>query len=355
MNRVRLKLNTPLFNALPSCSLIELAHRNRENTQSFTHPPTYRHFLNYKLSYVYQVKNKNHNRIENGTRGMKIFRTYITILFLLALNLSFTNKSIAEISPETGLEVQPKTQQNNDKANGDYVRKRFLQLMKKPFDTNDQKNLKLKILIIGDSHAQDFLNSIVENKLLTLSQIRTRYIPTRCQIYLGDKTNSKIHENDAALCGKSDNLEQAKEQIAEADIIIFSALWRMWAVKELPNTIVNLGLSSDQKLFVIGRRSFLKVSNGVILGLPKSELHDLRNEVDIHQLDINTLMSKTLDGRVFIDVQKLVCGSSPTCPVFTDRLKMISFDGGHLSQDGARYLGELLFRKSQLSTLIKPN
>jgi len=93
----------------------------------------------------------------------------------------------------------------------------------------------------------------------------------------------------------------------------------------------------------------------VILGLPKSELHDLRNEVDIHQLDINALMRKTLDERVFVDVHKLICGSSPTCPVFTDRLKMISFDGGHLSQDGARYFGELLFRKSQLSTLTQPN
>ncbi len=265
------------------------------------------------------------------------------------------NESIAEISPETELEIQPKTQQNNDKANGEYVRKRFLQLMKKPFDTNDQKNPKLKLLIVGDSHAQDFLNSIVENKLLTHSQIRTRYIPTRCQIYLGDRANREIHKNDATLCDKSDNLEQAKEQIAEADIIIFSALWRMWAIKELPNTIINLGLSSDQKLFVIGRRSFLKVSNEVILGLPKNEFHDLRNEVDIHQLSINALMSKTLDERVFIDIHKLVCGSSPSCPVFTDRLKMISFDGGHLSQDGARYLGELLFRKSQLSTLIKPN
>ena len=75
---------------------------------------------------------------------MQIFRTSITILFLLALNLSFANKSIAEIIPETGLEIQPRSQQNNDKANGEYVRKCFLQLMKKPFDINDQKKPNLK-------------------------------------------------------------------------------------------------------------------------------------------------------------------------------------------------------------------
>lgn len=283
----------------------------------------------------------------------KIFSTFITILFLLAFNLSLANESIAENT----LKALSKTQDNNikNKSNGEYVRKRFLELMKKPFDTNNRRNSQTKILIIGDSHAQDFLNSITENKLLTHSQIRTRYIPTRCQIYLGDSLNREIHESDTDLCEKSDNLEQAKAQIAEADIIIFSALWRMWAVKALPKTISNLGLSPKQKLFVIGRRSFLKPSNQVIQSLPKNKPHDLRNKVDIHQLDINSLMDKLLDERIFVDVHKLVCGADTTCPVFTDRLKMISFDGGHLSQDGARYLGNILFKKSQLSDLIKPN
>ena len=64
-------------------------------------------------------------------------------------------------------------------------------------------------------------------------------------------------------------------------------------------------------------------------------------------------MNTTLDKNVFINVHKIVCGDSSSCPVFTDNLKMISLDGGHLSKDGARYIGNILLKKSQLSLLKK--
>jgi len=277
---------------------------------------------------------------------MEIFRILITAIFLLAVNFCFPEKSFADNNSK----LSSNTPTN---ANGEYVRKRFLQLMKKPFDTDSQNSNQTKILIIGDSHAQDFLNAIAENKLLTHSQIRTRYIPTRCQIYLGDPSHREIQKNDVTLCQKSDSLEQAKAQIAEADVIILSALWRMWAVKTLPKTIANLRLSPEQKLFVIGRRSFLKPDTQVMQHLDKTKRIKLRNKVDIHQLDINTLMAKLLDEQVFVDVHNVVCGSGSSCPVFTDKAKMISFDGGHLSRDGARYLGNILFKNSQLSTLTE--
>ncbi len=84
------------------------------------------------------------------------------------------------------------------KASGEYVRKRFLQLMKKPFDQADKK----KALIIGDSHAQDFLNSILENNSLSGHQISTRYIPVRCQVYLGDYASQYIAAKDKSFCAQ---------------------------------------------------------------------------------------------------------------------------------------------------------
>lgn len=241
----------------------------------------------------------------------------------------------------------------NNEITGQYVRKRFLALMKKPFDLSDQNKAKTKILIIGDSHAQDFLNSIAENKLLTNSQIRTRYIPTRCQIFLGPTSKRKWLKGDSDLCAKSDSLASAKAQITNADVIILAAMWRKWAVVQLPQTLKNLNISPNQKLIVIGRRSFLNINKNKIEGLSDKQLRSIQEQVDIHQLDINKLMSERLDKAIFIDVHKLVCGTGLTCPVFTDRLKMISLDGGHLSKDGARYLGKILFEKSHLSILIK--
>ena len=233
------------------------------------------------------------------------------------------------------------------KTSGEYVRARFLTLMKKTFDSSTQK----KALIIGDSHAQDFLNSVLENDYLQNYQIRTRYIPAHCQIYLGADATQFIKSKDKILCQKSDSLALAKKQIKTADLIILAANWKQWAAKRLPQTIKKLGLRPEQKLFVIGRKSFGKIAIRNYLRMSDQELRKLHNPVNEKQKTINKIMNNTLSENIFIDVQQLVCGSSESCPVFTEDLKLISFDGGHLTKYGAQYIGKTLFQNSKLADL----
>ncbi len=238
---------------------------------------------------------------------------------------------------------------------GEYVRARFLERMKQPFKADNRK----KALIIGDSHAQDFYNGILENAYLSNYQISTRYIPTRCQIFLGITINSSsppalpsaIKPEDRALCIKSDNLYKARKQLAQADLIILAASWRKWSAKSLPQTIQNLHLDPGQTLFVIGRKSFHKAALKDYQHLSPSQRLTLRNPVDEHQMEINQLLQNSIPDKNFIDIHKLTCGNTDTCPVFTDRLKQISFDGGHFSRDGARYITKSLFEHSQLGKL----
>jgi len=233
------------------------------------------------------------------------------------------------------------------KESGKYVRTRFLEIMKRPFDADGKK----KALIIGDSHAQDFLNGVLENGYLQDYQISTRYIPVRCQISLNDDNQKYIKAKDKEFCAQADSLQQAKEQIAEADLIILVANWKEWAAKQLPETISNLGLTSTQKLFVIGRKSFGKISIRKYLRLPDEQLAQLRNKTDEQQLKIDDIMSKSLSNSVFINHHQLVCGTSNECPIFTSDLKLISFDGGHLTKDGTAYIGKVLFENSPLGNL----
>ena len=51
----------------------------------------------------------------------KIYRSFTTVLFLLALTLGLASKSIAE----TTLKAPSKAQKSLQNANGEYVRKRF--------------------------------------------------------------------------------------------------------------------------------------------------------------------------------------------------------------------------------------
>ena len=235
----------------------------------------------------------------------------------------------------------------NKKESGKYVRAQFLNLLKKPFTSSTKK----KVLIIGDSHAQDFVNAILESGNLKNYQLSTREIPTRCQPVLGDSATQLIATKDKAFCAKSDNLAKAKNQIAKADIVILVANWKEWSAKELPNTIKNLHLKPQQKLLVLGRKSFGKVSIRNYLRLSEKELRNLENKVDGVQEKINNILKSSLDKTIFIDIQQLICNSSSSCRIFTSDLKLISFDGGHLTKEGARYVGKILFKKSQLKDL----
>ncbi len=285
-----------------------------------------------------------HNKTKNS-QGSKLMinrsKQVLSMILTIALLISFTSTASANTLRDQLLKAA------DPKISGEYVRNRFLKLMKKPFNQTAKK----KALIIGDSHAQDFLNSVLENNYLSDYQISTRYIPTRCQVFLGEKGAQLIDSKDKIFCAKSDSLLQAKKQIADADLIILAANWKEWSAKELPQTIERLSLRSEQKLFVIGRKSFGKVSIRKYLRLSKEKLLTLRNKADAKQNKISNIMSKTINKAILVEQQQLVCGSSATCPVFTKDLELISFDGGHLTKAGARYIGKVLFQGSELGSL----
>ena len=255
--------------------------------------------------------------------------------------LAFLPSAASSINRDAMLKAADK------KTSGEYVRSHFLPLMKKPFGQADKKNL----LIIGDSHAQDFLNTIVEGNYLTDYQISTRYIPVRCQIAFADDAAQYIKAKDKKFCAKSDTLEQAKEQIEEADVIFLAANWSEWSAKKLPETIEKLSIKPTQKLFVIGRKSFGKISIRSYLRMSEDELIGIRNKPETHHMEINELMGQILDKLLFVNLHQKVCGDNNHCPIFTPELKLISFDGGHLTKYGAKYIGEKLFENTPLGEL----
>ena len=236
----------------------------------------------------------------------------------------------------------------DNKASGEYVRARFLKQMKKPFVENGKK----KAIIVGDSHAQDFYNAVLETGALSHYQLSTRYIPTVCQMYLGNENVDQLREaRHRNICAKSDSLAQAKDQIAEADLVILTSNWKDWSAQRLPQSIRNLQLKPQQKLVVIGRKSFGKLNIRKYLRMPESQLRGMRNEVDNKQAQINNIMRSNLAGNIFIDQHQLVCGGQNTCPLFTDDLRLITFDGGHFTKHGARYVGRILFNSPLLKGL----
>ncbi len=237
-----------------------------------------------------------------------------------------------------------------DKAkSGKYVDRRFFKQINKPFIPNDKRK---KMLIIGDSHAKDFYNAVSENNLDQRYQISTRRIPAICGLYLGPENISRlIEKKHVPICQKADTLAAAMPQIKQADVVILAANWKLWSAQRLSTTVQNLQIKAPQQLYVVGRKNFGKLNLRKYLRLSDNELRQLRNPVYGVQREIDQTMQQTLPTGMFANTQALVCKSENDCPLFTPQARLISFDGGHLTKPGARYVGSVLLQNPPLNQL----
>lgn len=220
-----------------------------------------------------------------------------------------------------------------------YVIRRFREL-DGPFDPSTAP----RVLVLGDSYAQDFVNMMYEAGQAQNVQIRTVYIPVICQMaYVPEDTTEFISPIDKPSCAKLPTLQSSRNLIEQADVIVLAASWRKWSASRLPETIANMALRADQRLLVIGSKSFGPVNVRQLIQTGRAARLAERRTVGDSVSEVNALMGEALPKEVFIDQIRAVCGPGGQCPLVTPDDKLISYDGGHLTQDGAKYIGERIF------------
>ena len=70
---------------------------------------------------------------------------------------------------------------------------------------------------------------------------------------------------------------------------------------------------------------------------------------------VNETLRNMIDPGMFIDTQALLCGEDYVCPIFTSESELISYDGSHLTESGARFLGSKLLAHPLITRDIIPN
>ncbi len=239
-------------------------------------------------------------------------------------------------------------------GNWQYVVRDFdkLAARKKTF-SNKTSKLNRRIILIGDSFAQDFYNMIIEGKHLNNSEFYAYFVYSRCQIYLGNEDRRKfIEAKHKQTCTNANDIKYVLPIIRQANIIFLASNWYLWSAQRLPNTLKLLNLTQQQQIFVIGPKHLGKVNPMLYVNkslkfrlkqyqYPKSEV-----------IQVNQLLEKTIDKSIFVNMQKMICtGFNQTCPLFTPDGKLISHDGAHLTKYGARYVGNILFKNKPLNKL----
>jgi peptidoglycan/LPS O-acetylase OafA/YrhL len=222
-----------------------------------------------------------------------------------------------------------------------YVPARFLELQLRPFDESGRK----RVVVIGDSYAEDLVNAIFEGGLTARMQVSTYLIPAACgNLDVSEDLLDRIRPVDRGICAESGwyGSERLREIMRQADAIWIASSWLTWQVELLPQSMQRIDASFGPKALVFGEKDFGTVSVKRLIRVPAADRAQLRNPMSEQHLAVNRMMKSLLPADRFIDVSSLLCGEGATCPLFTDDGRLITYDGGHLTREGARFYGERL-------------
>lgn len=199
-----------------------------------------------------------------------------------------------------------------------------------------------KVILIGDSYAQDLINSVAESSLMTQYQFSTFHISHKCgNIYGGEEFKGRIKAEDFAVCVASGWYENPKliTLIKQADQIWLASAWTRWQMDYLLGSIQRLEKDFSKPVIVFGTKDFGEINVRKLLSIPLNERLKSIGQASNESIFVNEHLRKNLSERQFINIYKILCPRGDGCQLFNSNDQLISYDGGHLTPYGAKELG----------------
>jgi hypothetical protein len=238
-----------------------------------------------------------------------------------------------------------------------YVAKRFNARKLKDFDPSK----RLKLLIIGDSYAQDLVNALCECGIDKDISISTNYISARCgNLCVPYDLSSYWESGDRALCESTVGYQNQRllELIRAANVVLLVSNWRTWQAPLVPESLRNIQALTEATVVVVGRKRFGR--SGDVRFDPRTFLHRsdaekaaLRTYLNDEDLTVNRQMKQSLPPANYLDFQEAVSRDGTSSPLFDEELNLISFDGSHLTKTGALFVGKRLLENPLMRSLLK--
>jgi len=211
----------------------------------------------------------------------------------------------------------------------------------KDFDKNGTRK---KLLVIGDSYAEDLVNAIKESDLDSQYQLSTYRIPANCGVLFIER--DIIEEFQPLSCRQRPNFfneSKLESLLIEADHIWVESSWQDWQIDFLPKSLMRLQeINSDLVLFgskVFQITSASEYKNHYGLEGIKEEF-EISNRQKSLTAELEALAKKI--NIKFVDPMYVICESNKVCKHSFDNKGIISVDGGHLTPYGARHFGHKL-------------
>lgn len=225
---------------------------------------------------------------------------------------------------------------------GPYVSAMFDGLQLRDFDAG---HVKKRVIIIGDSFGKDIVNAVVESGMSGGLDITTHQINSECgNLFLDFDFSDRIEAAKLPRCkvlGWYDN-GRLVDLIKQSDEIWLASSWSMWVAELLPQSVANLQSKFGKRVLVFGTKDFGNVDAKALLGKIGPARYAHLETLNAEHSEVNGKMRSNLTAGAFVDISGLLCGSDVKCRIFDDGQNLISFDGRHLTKNGALYLGRRL-------------
>lgn len=313
-------------------------------------------FLSYKFI---EIPCRKKNQIKNKIFFYIILVSYLALITSAIIFLNFGNFK----KKQSFLNIE----QNNEKLRlvwwDRIIKNKYIKF---------PKNNKTKILIIGNSHARDLYNSFDLNKDLfrnyEFSVFDTQMSCFKKNIDLVYDNNCKFLYEDI---DKFKYVENFKENLKSADFVMLSTEWSYADVLSIEDEILPYLKTNGKKIIITSNtpKFFfnMKKNHYTLLDiqlnnlLPNQKLdtniirevnrtHFKSRSSEIKKLN-NWLKSIALRNSViFLNKDDFICDNNlAECSSITPNGFKIFWDNSHYTIEGAKYFGELIFKKKWLN------
>ena len=216
-----------------------------------------------------------------------------------------------------------------------------------------------KVLVVGDSHANDVFNALYLNReRLADFEFRRLWIGRHCLHFLDDAHPPPAHltAQHRRSCDAALRVLAGGRNVREADYVVLAMRWDPFILRQL-QALQRALARYGAHLVVLGRTaefpdvpSLVQRHRGALDRLPKIMASYRDTEID----KINTVLRQRLDalGIAYFDRRAQLCDAEATrCWVLSDDHRLLVFDYGHWTLDGARLYGELMLDQGFLRLL----
>ncbi len=232
-----------------------------------------------------------------------------------------------------------------------YVTENFNNLKLADYGDQSLKN----ILVIGDSYSQDVVNAMYESGLSDNFNISTFHIWPQCNnLYFNRNDTDGINDPEVNCLPETvwDNLK-LQDLIQTSDLVLWAAHWKLWETHLIPTSVNVMKDLGATEVLVIGTKYFgdqRGINYRHLLSLDYGTRLNTSFDFPENELAVNEVMKNQQDY-IFYDLYPLFCDSGNRCRIFDNDGKLFSFDGNHLTPEGANHLGIGISSVQEISEL----